>query len=341
MPWDCFLIDRNAMECLNTNLRTNTRLRITIIMMSKPNTLPGLSVLLWILSAFCPPTLASERGINFISNATSNAANNTAKEHRLALVIGNSHYNHINPLSNPKNDAADMASALKRLGFEVIVHQNSTHQAMEQAVADFGQQLQQRKGVGLFYYAGHGIQADGKNYLLPIDANIRKPSDIKFEAMDAGLLLKELAFADNRLNMVILDACRDNPFAASFRSVSRGLAQIDAPFGTLLAYATAPGNVAADGTGRNGTYTEKLLTHLESPGLKVEELFKKVRQDVIRQTNRAQIPWESSSLVGDFYFVPLKIKTPVPTSQLSLQGQECQQPNIDKRPVSCLFNSQP
>lgn len=287
------------------------------------------------------PTLDSRRGISFIKNSPQDPSGET----RLALVIGNSRYANVSQLINPQNDATDMAEALKLLGFEVIQLQNTTHQQMEQAVETFGQRLRQHQGVGLFYYAGHGVQVAGKNYLLPVDANISKASDIKFESMDAALVLKEMAYADNRLNMVILDACRDNPFAASFRTISRGLAQINAPSGTLLAYATAPGHVAADGDGRNGTYTKNLLAHLHSPGLKVEELFKKVRQDVIRQTNKLQVPWENSSLVGDFYFVSANKtnkanKANKPSKRNKTAPPEdglCQQTEIDQRPIRCLF----
>lgn len=253
---------------------------------------------------------------------------------RLALVIGNARYNNVSKLTNPKNDATDMAKALSRLGFDIIQVHNATHKTMVQAVEDFSQRLKRNKGVGLFYYAGHGIGVLGKNYLLPVDARIKKRSDIQFETMDLSRVLEEMASANNPLNIVILDACRDNPFAGLFRSVNRGLAQINAPSGTLLAYATAPRDVAADGTGRNGIYTKNLLAHIEKPGQSIETLFKKVRQGVMQQTNQRQVPWESSSLLGEFYFAGNKATTV--TSKDKTQDV-CNQPQIDQRPVSCLF----
>ena len=188
-----------------------------------------------------------------------------ATEQRTALVIGNSAYESGN-LTNPVNDAADMASALKRLGFEVILKKNIHHRDMEEAIEDFGNRLK-RGGVGLFYYAGHGIQINGVNYLIPIGAKIKKESDVKFEAVDANRILEEMGYANNGLNIIILDACRDNPFAHSFRSSSRGLAIISsAPEGSFISYATGPGQVAMDGETRNSPYTAALLKNMNIPG---------------------------------------------------------------------------
>jgi len=248
-------------------------------------------------------------------------------QNRLALVIGNSNYQNVGSLSNPQNDARDMADALSRVGFQVLYQQNSTNRSMAEAVESFGEHLKQNKGVGLFYYAGHGIQVEGKNYLLPVDATINKTSDIRFETMDLARILETMAAADNSLNIVILDACRNNPFSNSFRSIQRGLAQINAPSGTLLAYATAPGDVAADGTGRNGIYTKYLLRYLETPGLSIEALFKKARRGVMFETQNNQVPWESSSLVDEFYFA----------SSDSESLDLCNFAQINQRPISCLF----
>ncbi|MCJ8270162.1 MAG: caspase family protein, partial [Psychrosphaera sp.] len=278
------------------------------------------------------------RDIKFVRTSPPFSPGLSQGQTRLALVIGNGRYKHVSKLTNPENDATDMAKALNRLGFEVIEAHNSTHQGMVQALEDFSQRLKRNKGVGLFYYAGHGIGVSGKNYLLPVDAKIEKPSDIRFETMDLARVLEEMAAANNPLNIVVLDACRDNPFMGSFRNINRGLAQISAPSGTWLAYATAPGDVAADGGGRNGIYTKNLLNHLEKPGLSIETLFKKVRQDVMKETNDRQVPWESSSLLGEFYFAG-NIMGTVTTKGISKgkSPDECKQPKVDQRPVSCLF----
>ena len=156
----------------------------------------------------------------------------------------------------------------------------------------------------MFYYAGHGVQVDGRNYLVPVGADIQSEPDVEFEAVDAGRVLAYMEDAGNNLNIVILDACRDNPFAAGFRSAGRGLSRMDAPTGSILAYATAPGAVAADGVSRNGIYTSYLLKYLTDPGLEIGRMFRKIRIDVVKATAGKQIPWESSSLMGDFYFMP-------------------------------------
>jgi hypothetical protein len=221
---------------------------------------------------------------------------------RYALVIGNSAYP-VSPLKNPVNDSGDIAQLLGKLGFTVMHRHDVGIREMEKAVRDFGEVLR-TGGTGLFYYAGHGMQVEGRNYLIPVDARIESESDVRFEALDVGRVLGKMEDAGNRLNIVILDACRDNPFARGFRSTRSGLARMDAPRGTLIAYATAPGSVAADGDGRNGIYTKNLLAYMATPGLPVEQVFKNVRIGVIRDTNQKQVPWEASSLTGDFYFAP-------------------------------------
>jgi len=221
-------------------------------------------------------------------------------ESRVALVIGNSNYDE-SPLPNPVNDAKDMTEALRSLAFEVIYKENLPQNDMKRAIREFGNKIK-NGGVGLFYYAGHGIQVNGKNYLIPIDATITKEEEVEYESVDVGFVLAQMENAKNRMNIVILDACRNNPFARSFRSINRGLASIDAPSGTLIAYATAPGSVASDGAARNGLYTEELLRSIRMQGLRIEEVFKRVRVAVRDRTQGKQIPWESSSLVGDFTF---------------------------------------
>lgn len=224
-------------------------------------------------------------------------------EARVATVVGNGAYS-ASPLRNPPNDAALIAASLRRCGFRVTELHDRDQRQLEGAIRELGEQLLASGGVGLFYYAGHAMEVAGRNYLIPIGAGILHEDEVKYKAVDAGMVLDKMATARNRLNIVILDACRDNPFARSFRSASRGLQRMDAPVGTLLAYATAPGAVAADGPDANGLYTDMLLRHMETPGLPIEQMFRLVRQDVLKASGSQQIPWEASSLVGEFCFVP-------------------------------------
>ena len=177
----------------------------------------------------------------------------SAQQSRIALVIGNSSYKS-SPLQNPLNDANDMAVVLRKLGFSVQLKINADQRSMEDSIRTFGKELRSG-GIGLFYYAGHGLQVDGRNYLIPIGADVESEADVKYEAVDAGRVLAQMEDAENSMNIIILDACRNNPFARSFRSSQKGLAKMDAPVGSILAYSTAPGSVAADGSGRNGLYT--------------------------------------------------------------------------------------
>ena len=238
-----------------------------------------------------------------IDNASS------ASGQRAALVIGNGAYPQF-PLKNPTNDAKDLAYVLKKLGFSVTTEINASHREMRDAIHQFGNTLS-AGGVGLFYFAGHGVQVNGINYLLPIDADIRDQSDIPYEAIDAGRILSKMEQAANKLNIIILDACRNNPFRGQFRSINRGLAKMDAPTGSILAYSTAPGSVAADGDGRNGLYTSKLLKYIRQDGLSIESVFKQVRIEVMQASGNRQVPWESSSLTVDFFFVaPKQVRQP-------------------------------
>ena len=226
------------------------------------------------------------------------------KARRLALVVGNGDYPSA-PLRNPVNDARDLAAALHDSGFEVIKLENATLRQLRAAVRDFGDRLKKEGGVGLFYYAGHAMQLKGSNYLIPVGAQIEREDEIEFESLDVNMVLEKLDAAGNRFNIVILDACRNNPFARAFRSTAQGLAQMDAPSGTVIAFATSPGSVASDGPGRNGLYTQHLIEFVARPGLKIEDVFKQVRSAVRRDSNGQQIPWESTSLEGDFYFHPV------------------------------------
>ena len=236
--------------------------------------------------------------------------NNVPLGKRVALVIGNGDYGSIGMLPNPPNDAVLMAKTLRGLGFEVIEKIDADQKSMKRAVRDFGKLLSSGRGeetVGLFYYAGHGVQVKGANYIIPVDAQIESEGDVDIEAIDANAVLSMMEHSGASLNFVILDACRNNPFVRSFRSGTRGLAEMDAPTGSFIAYATSPGDVAADGEGRNSPYTKALTKAMLEPGVEVELMFKKVRNSVRVATNKEQTPWESSSLIGgNFYFNPAK-----------------------------------
>jgi len=228
-------------------------------------------------------------------------------EKRVALVIGNADYKN-SPLRNPVNDATLMTSELKKLGFNVNTIKNGSQNQMKQAISKFGETLAKDKStIGLFYYAGHGLQIKGKNYLIPTDAKIDKEPDVEVYCVDLDGLLANLEYSGNNMNIIILDACRNNPFARSFRSqAGDGLATINAPVGTIIAYATAPGSVAADGESKNGLYTQEFVKALSIPNIKIEDVFKKVRTQVKTISEGKQIPWENSSIEGDFYFIRQK-----------------------------------
>ena len=219
---------------------------------------------------------------------------------RLALVIGNNAYAD-GVLKNPINDARMMATTLRELDFDVQVLENADRTTMQRAVVEFGRKLRDGS-VGLFYFAGHGMQVRGSNYLIPVKASIESEEEVEVESMDVAYVMARMATAKNQFNIVILDACRNNPFQRSFRSASNGLAAISAPTGTMIAYATAPGSVANDGDGANGIYTSELVAAIKRPGLSMEEAFKQARGRVIQRTQGKQTPWESSSVVGEFVF---------------------------------------
>jgi len=221
---------------------------------------------------------------------------------RVALVIGNSRYASL-PLQNPANDAGAIAATLKDSGFAVDLRLDAKKAAMEEAIRAFAESAGKQKAVGLFYFAGHGLQLSWRNFLVPVDAAPKTADDVPKQAVDIATLLQGLGWAANPMNIVILDACRDNPFESELKT-GKGLSQMDAPIGTLLAYATAPGNTAADGTGKNGLYTENLLREMRKPDTRIEDVFKRVRLNVRRASQGQQIPWESTSLEDDFYFLP-------------------------------------
>ncbi len=221
---------------------------------------------------------------------------------RVALIIGNAAYQS-QSLANPVNDATDMTKALRKLGFQVTLLTDTDHERMETAIRDFGDRLN-RNTVGLFYYSGHGIQHEGNNYLVPIGSmkRVSAPEHLRFKTVDAGYVLGVMRQSGSGLNVIILDACRDNPFQSFSRSMTRGLARIPGAEGTLIAYSTAPGKVALDGHGRNSPYTRQLLSLIDQPNIPVELLLKKVRSQVKAETNGKQSPWYEASLDGDFYF---------------------------------------
>ncbi|MBL8381022.1 MAG: caspase family protein [Burkholderiales bacterium] len=222
---------------------------------------------------------------------------------KIALVIGNAAYRQ-SPLKNPANDALGMAETLNATGFEVTLRLEASRSAMQATIDAYVKQLAARKCVGLFYFAGHGIQFNWKNYLLPVDAQVASNADVEKQGIEVNALAAGLARAGNPMNLIILDACRDAPFGEASKPEQKGLSQMDAPPGTLLAYATAPGNVASDGEGSHGLYTENLLREAKVPEARVEDVFKRVRLNVRRRSNGAQVPWESTSLEEDYYFVP-------------------------------------
>lgn len=228
------------------------------------------------------------------------AALPAAAADRVALLIGNNNYAAA-PLRNAVNDARDLGAALKELGFTIIVKENATRREMIEAIREFGTALD-GASTALFFYAGHAMQFKDRNYLIPIDAAMGSEEDITFFAVEVGQIFDRMDRAKTRFNFLVLDACRDNPFASSFKVSSSGLAQMSSPSGTLIGYATAPGSVAADGYGRNGMYTHHILQNIRVPDLPVEIMFKRVREGVERETKRQQTPWDSSSLKGDFAF---------------------------------------
>jgi uncharacterized caspase-like protein len=222
----------------------------------------------------------------------------TAGERRVALVIGNSRYK-AGPLANPVNDAEGMAETLKSLGFEVLSGFDADRNRMMELIRQFGEKLD-RKTIGLFYFAGHGVQIDDVNFLIPVDAEIKDEDEAKYKSVEAGYVLDSMRRAQNRVNIIILDACRNNPFPRKSRSGAGGLAKMDAPSGSIIAFATKPGQVASDGKDGNGLYTGELLKQLRKPGQSLTDVFMNTRSAVLRQDSN-QEPWEHTSLTKNVY----------------------------------------
>lgn len=232
------------------------------------------------------------------------AQNNLGPEKRLALVIGNGNYIYSMELANPVNDARAMKDALTNVGFEVDEYENLDEAGLKMAIDKFGDKLK-NYGVGLFFYAGHGIQSKGANYLIPVNAKLTSEQQVEYDCVQADRVLGQMEAARAKINIVILDACRNNPFEKSWsRSVNgTGLAFMNAPSGSLIAYSTSPGRTASDGSGSNGLYTAALLENIKNPDINILQMFQNVRRTVTSKSDKQQIPWESTSLTNDFFFV--------------------------------------
>jgi uncharacterized caspase-like protein len=234
-----------------------------------------------------------------------------AAQKRVALVVGNGAYSNAAALANPANDASDMAAAMKGLGIEVILGLDLDKRAFDAKVRDFSRALAASADTGIFFYAGHGLQVAGRNYLVPIDAQLANERDLDFEAIGLDFVLKQMELErEGKTNIVFLDACRDNPLARNLArsmgtrsaSIGRGLAQVQTGVGTFIAYSTQPGNVALDGVGRNSPFTAALSKGVKQPGRNLTAVMIEVRREVLAATGGKQVPWDHSALTGDFYF---------------------------------------
>src|SRR5262245_14547065 len=229
---------------------------------------------------------------------------------RVALVIGNSAYVNASALANPANDASDVGEALKAAGFETILGLNLDKRAFDARVREFSQLLPQAD-TGVLFYAGHGLQVAGRNYLLPVDAQLQTERDLDFETVNLDFILRQMELdREGKTNIIFLDACRDNPLTRNLArslgtrsaSIGSGLAPVQTGVGTFIAYSTQPGNVALDGQGRNSPFTAALLEGLKEPGRNLTSVMIEVRKQVLATTNGKQVPWDHSALTGDFYF---------------------------------------
>jgi 6-phosphogluconolactonase (cycloisomerase 2 family)/uncharacterized caspase-like protein len=226
-----------------------------------------------------------------------------AQEQRVALVIGNGRYQHNATLDNPPNDAADVAAALGKVGFTVTLLTDASRIAMEQSVRAFGNSLKNPEAIGMFYYSGHGAQAEGQNFLIPVDADIQDADELAYKAVAVESILAKMRSAGNKINIVVLDACRDNPFPGSSRSGDKGLTIVTVKVPeSVIVYATDPGSTAADGTGRNSPFTKAFLENMDVPGQDITGMLKRVTSKVRSDTDGKQTPWVSTNLTRDFTF---------------------------------------
>lgn len=240
-----------------------------------------------------------------------------AQQSKYALVVGNADYDYLETLRNSANDANDMGALLEKMDFDVDLYTDLSKESFQEAIKEFNRKIR-NYDVVLFYYAGHGLEIGGKNYFVPIDAVATSISEIKRNCVSANSIIYSIKSAEADANIIILDACRSNPFTlVSASEKNDGLALMDAPPGTIISFATAPGKVAYDGSGRNGEYTNALLTHLGSFDVEIKDVFANVRNSVVRRTNERQVPWESTSLTQP---VTLRPKPEVPIQVSILEG---------------------
>ena len=255
------------------------------------------------------------------------------QEKKIALVIGNGEYN-VGMLPNPENDARSMQMVLENLGFKVYKYENLTQSQMKRVIDEFGEKLK-GNDVGLFFYAGHGIQAKGYNFLIPVDANLRSEQQVEYDCVAADRVLALMEASGTKVNIIILDACRNNPFERSWtrNATGRGLAFMNAPSGSLIAYATSPGSTASEGIGKNGLYTSAILESIKIPNNTILQMFQNVRNIVSEKSGKQQIPWESTSLTGDFYFSRGNLDTKAEASPSYPYGESNIQNTTDNRDV--------
>ena len=252
----------------------------------------------------------------------------TRAQRRVALVIGNSAYVNAPRLENPKNDASDLASTLRQLGFEVVESQDLSKSAMDRSIRDFADRLSGAE-MSLFFYAGHGLQVDGQNYIVPVDARLTSSAALDFEMVRLDLVQRTME-RESHSNIIILDACRDNPLARNLAralgtrstAIGRGLAPMESGEGTLISFSTQPGNVALDGAGRNSPFAAALLKRITAPGEDLPTILINVRNDVMAATSRRQVPWEHSALTAKVYFTPPQPVGPTAAQQIELKFWE-------------------
>jgi uncharacterized caspase-like protein len=247
-----------------------------------------------------------------------------AAQRKVALVIGNANYTATANLANPKNDAIDVAAKLKKLGFEIFEGQDLTKAEMDLVIRNFAEAISSAQ-LALFFYAGHGLQVNGQNYLVPVDAKLTTPAALDFEMVRLDLIQRTME-RESSTNIIILDACRDNPLARNLAralgtrsaAIGRGLAAVESGEGTLISYSTQPGNVALDGVGRNSPFAGALVKHIDAPGDDLPTILINVRNDVMTATQRRQVPWEHSALTAKVYFTPPKPAGPTLDQQIEL-----------------------